>query len=218
MDILENNFDEPENKEKDFLDRIKETLPLFFASGQSLTIRTNAIPKDLFEKIEDEEIEGPKKAKKLILDTELEFDNLLPQNLLFSFFFNEFINKEENNVDNYVKIISKDIFLNATEGNYKYKISPSIFENENYPNDTCLYDEIFKFFRQWVEDIIRGGFHIYDIKEYNLIDFNEIGFTIISQKYKTGFSFEFKLPQFNELINDLVKREKEIFENEYKIY
>ncbi len=46
-------------------------------------------------------------AKKFILDTELEFDNLLPQNRLFALLFNKFLNKKGNN---FVKEIFEDIF------------------------------------------------------------------------------------------------------------
>ena len=83
--------------------------------------------------------------------------------------------------------------MNLVNGNYKYKVGKSLIE-----------DEIEEIYRS-LKDIFYGTmetFKLKDFKEYKKINFDEIEFNLISTKYKTGFNFKFKLPLFNELIEE----------------
>ena len=168
-------------------------LNLFFALGQSLTIKTKAIPKNLFEEFNEE------KPLNFILDTELEFENVSPQIQMFTFFFYNFV--ENIGVNDFTKSLFRDIFLNLMDGNYKYKI-PKILVKQKENDSTTK--EIFLLFKNIIELVIRL-FEIDKFNDYKIIDFNEIDFYFISQLHKSGFSFNFKLPEFNELIDKLIK-------------
>lgn len=76
-----------------------------FALGQSLTIKTKEILKNIFEKYDEEKI------PKFILDTELEFENVSPQIQLFSLLFNYFLERIILEVNDFVKTIFRNVFL-----------------------------------------------------------------------------------------------------------
>ena len=168
-------------------------LYLFFSLGQSLTIKTKAIPKNLFEEFNEE------KTLNFILDTELEFENVSPQIQMFTFFFYNFV--ENIGVNDFTKSLFRDIFLNLMDGNYKYKIPKILVKHKE--NDS-ITKKIFLLFKDVIEFVIRF-FEIDKFNDYKIIDFNEIDFYFISQLHKSGFSFNFKLPEFNELIDKLIK-------------
>lgn len=175
-------------------------LNLFFAIGNSLTIRTNAIPYDLYEEYNEEKI------LKFILDSELEFENISPQVQLFTFLFHEFYEKFDFYIlNNFTKRLFRDIFLKIMAGNFKYKIPKEIINqnviDEEYGNDVqAIYD--------FLKYIIRNLIYLFrfdEFKDSKIIDFNEIEIYLISQIHKSGFAFKIRLPKFNELIDDRSK-------------
>ena len=169
-------------------------LSLFFALGQSLTIKTKAIPKNLFEEFNKEKI------LEFILDTELEFENVSPQIQIFSFFFNDFLKKTI--IDDFAKALFRDIFLNLIKGNYKYRISKYL-KPEQYT------EQIFNFFKGVIDEIALQLFKIDCFQDNEKIDFNEIELYSAIEKYKIGFCFNFKCPELNELFKYLVEKKKE---------
>ena len=134
------------------------------------------------------------------MDTELEFENVSPQIQIFSFLFNDFLNSISWPVNDFTKAIFRDIFLNLINGNYKYRISKFLTQELN-PEDIILY------FKELIEDLLLNVFHINSFQDYEKIDFNEIEFYLVFQKYKSGFCFNFKCPESNEIIKDLVEKE-----------
>jgi len=179
-------------------------LNLFFASGQSLTIKTKAIPKNLWEEFNREKILS------FILDTELEFENISPQIQIFSFLFNDFLNSISVwGINDFTKTVFRDIFLNLINGNYKYKIPKNfIISNKSCEHPESNSKEIFELFKDAIEFVF-NFFAIDSFQDYEIIDFNEIEFYLISQRHKSGFCFNFKCPELNELIKDLVEKRKQ---------
>ena len=159
---------------------------LCFGSGQSLIIKTDAIPKDIFGEITNE------KMLKFCLNTELEFKNITPQVLLFAKNFEKGMAKY---LPLYLQDIVRDIFQNLVEGNYKYKVQKSLIEKE-----VAEFPEFFKEVFVETMDI----FKLEEFKDYKKINFEEIELNLISSQYKAGFNFSFKLPLFNELIDDFL--------------
>ena len=183
---------EEEEKERNY-----DLLKLFFGIGHSLTIKTNVSPYNLFEEFDE------KKILKFILDAELEFEKISPQIQLFTLFFYILYQKFNfSTLGNFTKALFKDIFLNIMSGNYKYKIPEKILNKYNYNNDV---EDIFEFFKEYTKSILIELFKIKEFKDWKLLDFNEIDFYLVSQLHKSGFSFNFKLPKFNDLIDDLLK-------------
>ena len=86
-------------------------------------------------------------------------------------------------------------------GNYKYKIPEKILNKDKYDNDI---ENIFDFFKESVDDLIDRLFKIEKFKNWELLDFNEIDFYLVSQLYKSGFCFNFKLPKFNDLLKSII--------------
>ena len=162
--------------------------------GQSLLVKTDAIPKYLFEDYDREKI------LKFILSTELQFKNLSTQIQAFlggfCFLFCNVIRGRE-----FLTKLIGDISLNAFNGNYKYIISKLLFDDEEKETK-----EIYNFFKQFLYDIIMDGFHIDYYKDYKKINFNEIEFNVISPMFKSGFNFKFILPFTNELVDEMVNK------------
>lgn len=175
-------------------------LNLFFGLGQSLTIKTKAIPKNLWEEFDE------KKILKFILDTELEFENVSPQVQMFSFLFNDFLNSISWNVNDFTKALFRDIFLNLINGNYKYKIPKCLIKSETKESESDA-KMIFNLFKDAIEFVLRF-FAVDSFQDYEKIDFNEIEFYLVTQKHKSGFCFNFKCPEFNELVKYLVEEGK----------
>ena len=171
-------------------------LNLFFSIGNSLTIKTNAIPYDLYEEYNEEKI------LKFILDSELEFENISPQVQLFTFLFHEFY---ENfgfwTLKMFTRTLFRDIFLKIMAGNFKYKIPKEIINKREYEDDV---KDIFEFFQETIRILI-NFFKFDEFKDSKMINFNEIEIYLISQIHKSGFAFKIKLPKFNELIDDVLK-------------
>lgn len=171
-------------------------LNLFFSIGNSLTIKTNAIPYDLCEEYNEEKI------LKFILDSELEFENISPQVQLFTFLFHEFYeNFNFWTLSTFTRALFRDIFLKIMAGNFKYKIPKEIISKNKKSDDV---QEIFEFF----QDIIKSSIDLFkfdEFKDSKMINFNEIEIYWISQIHKSGFSFKIKVPKFNELIDDVLK-------------
>ena len=159
---------------------------LCFSSGQSLIIKTDAIPRDMFEEFNKEKI------LKFILDTDLEFSNSSPQLQIFAKAFQ----KITKNFPHYLQDIIRDIFINLLNGNYKYKPTKKLIEDEVETIYNSLKDVIYCFS---IELLNIGQF-----KEYKKINFNEIEFNLLSIKYKAGFNYKIKVPKHNELIDDLI--------------
>ena len=175
-------------------------LNLFFGLGQSLTIKTKAIPKNLWEEFDE------KKILKFILDSELEFENVSPQVQMFSFLFNDFLNSISWNVNDFTKALFRDIFLNLIIGNYKYKIPKWLIKSETKESKSDS-KMIFDLFKDAIEFVL-SFFAIDSFQDYEKIDFNEIEFYLVTQKHKSGFCFNFKCPEFNELVKYLVEEGK----------
>ena len=157
-----------------------------FSSGQSLIIKTDAIPRDMFEEFNKEKI------LKFILDTDLEFSNSSPQLQIFAKAFQ----KITEYFPHYLQDIIRDIFINLLNGNYKYKPTKKLIEDEVETIYNSLKDVIYCFS---IELLNIGQF-----KEYKKINFNEIEFNLLSTKYKAGFNYKIKVPKHNELIDDLI--------------
>lgn len=159
-------------------------------------------PKCLFEKFDKEKI------LKIILGTELEFEKISPQIQLFAYFFTLFFEDEENPKEILLRIF-RDIFLNLMDGNCKYKIPESIF---NIKDEEI--QEIFDDFGELIFDMVSDLYNLKEFKNYIIMNYNEISFCIISQLHKSGFNFNFKAPEFNELIDDIanekVKKVKKV--------
>lgn len=84
-----------------------------FSSGESLIIKTEAIPRDFFNETDKEKI------KKYILNTELEFSNISPQLQLCFKAFQKISKVLFKYSFTYLKDIIKDIYVNLLNGNYK---------------------------------------------------------------------------------------------------
>ena len=157
---------------------------LCFSSGESLLIKTEALPKDMFEEYDEEKILN------FILGTELEFKNVFPQIQIFANYF-------QRKFGDFFKIIIKDIFMNLVDGNKTYKVTRNLIEK----NDDIK--EIYDFLRKNISDFVNKI--IKDFKPYKKVNFDEFEINLISSKYRAGFNYKFKVPHFNELIDDLLK-------------
>ena len=161
---------------------------LCFSAGESVIIKTEAIPRDIIGEYNEE------KMLKMLLGIEVEFSNLSPQMQLFAKFFQQI--SEELYFSSFLKDIVRDIYVNLLSGNFKYKLKKYLIENEiqNIRNFFCEYIEIF------ATEIL----NIERFKEYKKINFDEIELNLISSKYQAGFNFKIKVPQYNELIDDIL--------------
>ena len=159
-----------------------------FSSGESLLIKTEAIPKDMFEEFNEEKI------LKFLLGTEIEFTNLSPQLQIFANLFKKIAKKL--GFPSYLQDIIKDIYLNLVNGNYKFKIQKNLIEE----NIQTIYENLNSFIYDFAMDILE----IKKFKEYKKINFNELEFNLISTKFKAGFNYKVKVPDYNELINDFM--------------
>ena len=190
-----NNEDDPFDHLDDPSNDRFQFYPLCFSSGQSLIIKTEAIPRDMFEEYNEEKILN------FILGIEVEFSNLSPQIQLFALFFQEISQKK-----GFFEYIFKDIYMNLINGNYKYKVEKSLFEGEkNVNNKSQLIREIYNGLKEMINYFAFGILQVDKFKEYTKIDFDEIEINIISSKYKAGFNFKFTVPKSNELIDDIIK-------------
>ena len=162
-----------------------------FSSGESLLIKTEALPKDMFEEYDEEKILN------FILGTELEFKNVFPQIQIFANFFQR-IGKKKN-FDDFFKNIIKDIFMNLVDGNKIYKVTRNLIEK----NDDIkkIYDYLGEKIYDFVNDYIK------DFKPYKKVNFDEFEINLISSRYRAGFNYKFKVPHFNELVDGLLKGE-----------
>ena len=149
---------------------------LFLSIGQSLKIKIKANPNIFTEEFNEEKI------LKIILDTELEFENMSPQIQLFAYHFLDFIKDIRFN-EGFCKLLFTDIFMNVMNGEYKYKI-PERLINECKNEDSNPTFEIFKFFKEILGEIIEKVFKIGDFKDYKIIDFDNINFYIVSHLFK----------------------------------
>jgi len=159
---------------------------LCFSSGQSLIIKTYAIPRDMFDGFNKE------KMLKFILDTELEFSNSSPQLQIFAMAFQNIAEI----FPSYIKNIIKDIYINLLNGNYKYKIPKKLIEE----NVETIHNNLKNIIYFFSIDLLR----IQNFKEYKKINFDEIEFNLISTKHQAGFNYKIKVPNHNELIDDLI--------------
>lgn len=66
---------------------------------------------------------------------------------------------------------------------------------------------IFNLFKDAIEFIL-SFLEVDSFQDYEKIDFNEIEFYLVTQKHKSGFCFNFKCPEFNELVKYLVEEGK----------
>ena len=157
---------------------------LCFSSGESLLIKTEALPKDMFEEYDEEKILN------FILGTELEFKNVSPQIQIFANYF-------QRKFGDFFKIIIKDIFMNLVDGNKTYKVTRNLIEK----NDDIIkiHGYLKEIICNFVEKIIK------DLKPYKKVNFDEFEINLISSRYRAGFNYKFKVPHFNELIDDLLK-------------
>ena len=157
---------------------------LCFSSGESLLIKTEALPKDMFEEYDEEKILN------FILGTELEFKNVFPQIQIFANYF-------QRKFGDFFKIIIKDIFMNLVDGNKTYKVTRNLIEK----NDDIIkiHGYLKEIICNFVEKIIK------DLKPYKKVNFDEFEINLISSRYRAGFNYKFKVPHFNELIDDLLK-------------
>ena len=104
----------------------------FSSSIQSLVVKTDAIPKNLFQDYDKEKI------LKFILSTEIEFKKFSSKIQPFASAFGGWLwfVIEKDSFDLWRLLF--DICSNPLNGNYKYKISKSIFKDEN--NEEKEYD------------------------------------------------------------------------------
>lgn len=158
-----------------------------FSSGESLIIKTKAIPRDFFYEFNEQKILN------FILDTELEFTNLSPQLQIFSFYF-QMIAKEI--FPSYLQDIIKDIYFNLVNGNYKYKVPKTLIEGN--------VEEIYKSLQYFIYEFAINTLDIRKFQEYKKINFNEIEFNLISTKYKFGFNYKLQVPGYNELVDNFI--------------
>ena len=174
----------------------KEDILNFFSiiPGQSLLVKTDAIPKYLFEDYDREKI------LKFILSTELQFKNLSTQIQAFLAGFYFFI-YDRFSCEEFLKKLIGDISLNAFNGNCKYIISKLLFEDEEKE-----IEKIYDFFKNFLYDIIMYKLHLDYYRDYKKINFNEIEFNVISPMFKSGFNFKFNLPFNNELVDEMVNK------------
>jgi len=157
-----------------------------FSSGESLIIKTKAIPKDIFEEFNEA------KMLNFILDTELEFKNLSPQLQIFAYYFQIVASL----FPTYLQEIIKDIYFNLVNGNYKYKVPKSLIEGK--------VEEIYSSLKNIIYDFAIVLLRLNNFEEYKKINFDEIEFNLISTKYKVGFNYKLKVPNYNELIDNFI--------------
>ena len=161
---------------------------LCFSAGESVIIKTEAIPRDIIGEYNEE------KMLKMLLGIEVEFSNLSPQMQLFAKFFQQI--SEKLYFSSFLKDIVRDIYVNLLSGNFKYKLKKYLIENE--------IKNIHDFFCDYIVIFATNILNIQRFKEYKKINFDEIELNLISSKYQAGFNFKIKVPQYNELIDDIL--------------
>ena len=161
---------------------------LCFSSGESLLIKTEALPKNMFEEYAKEKILN------FILGTELEFKNMYPQIQIFANFFQKI--GGEMRFSDFLKDIIKDIFLNLVDGNNNYKVSRNLIEGN--------VEDVYKYLKDIIYDFATDICHLQDFEKYKKVNFDEFEFNLISIKYRAGFNYKFKVPHSNELIDDII--------------
>jgi len=87
--------------------------------------------------------------------------------------------------------------MNLVDGNKIYKVTRNLIEK----NDDIkkIYDYLGEKIYDFVNDYIK------DFKPYKKVNFDEFEINLISSRYRAGFNYKFKVPHFNELIDDLLK-------------
>ena len=166
---------------------------LCFSSGESIIIKTEAIPRDFIEEYNEEKI------LKILLGIEVEFSNLSPQMQIFAQSFQSVA--EELYFGDFLKDIIKDIYVNLLNGNYKYKIEKYLIEEH------CR--NIQEYLGRHICDFTTNTLKINKFREYKKVNFDEIEINLITAKYKGGFNFKFKVPKYNEIIEDFVSSNKQ---------
>ena len=170
----------------------------FSSSIQSLVVKTDAIPKNLFQDYDKEKI------LKFILSTEIEFKKFSSKIQPFASAFGGWLSFV---MDNSFWRLLFDICSNPLNGNYKYKISKSIFKDEN--NEENEVKNIYNFYREMVYKIIAEFFQLGYYEEYKKINFSELELNLMSAKFKVGFNAKFKIPYFDELVDDIINKRVE---------
>ena len=171
---------------------------LFLGLRQKLTIKINALPNIFSEEFDE------RKIQKIILDTELEFENMSPQIQLFAYQFEEMTKEIYGLKSGFAKYLFTDIFMNVMNGKYKYKIPEyliNLFKQENEDNTVTI--EIFRGFKDLFESF-PTSFEIEKFKDYKIIDFDNIDFYLLSHIHKVGICFNFKIPRLNEYFDEII--------------
>ena len=173
----------------------------FSSSIQSLVVKTDAIPKNFFQDYDKEKI------LKFILSTEIEFKKFSSKIQPFASAFGGWLwfVIEKDSFDLWRLLF--DICSNPLNGNYKYKISKSIFKDEN--NEENEVKDIYNLLRKIVYEIIAGFFQLGYYEEYKKINFSELELNLMSAKFKVGFNAKFKIPYFDELVDDIINKRVE---------
>ena len=171
----------------------------FSSSIQSLVVKTDAIPKNLFQDYDKEKI------LKFILSTEIEFKKFSSKIQPFASAFGGWLSFVIE--DNSLWRLLFDICSNPLNGNYKYKISKSIFKDEN--NEENEVKDIYNILRKIVYEIIAGIFQLGYYEDYKKIKFSELELNLMSAKFKVGFNAKFKIPYFDELVDDIINKRVE---------
>ena len=208
---------------------IIQYIALNIFSGQSIIIKTEATPRDMFEEYYEE------KMLKFILDTEVDFSYIAPQLLIISIFlfFSFGDNNDNDNLSEALRDIIQDINVNLLDGNYKYKVKKYLlypekedqlnnnfnnnFNNQQFHvelpnnNNNCnqqdlrtAVEKFHDFLRNIILEFTCEILQIEKFKEYKKINFDEIELNLITTKYKAGFNFKIKVPKTNELVEDII--------------
>ena len=63
--------------------------------------------------------------------------------------------------------------------------------------------------REIVYEIIAEIFQLGYYEEYKKINFSELELNLMSAKFKVGFNAKFKIPYFDELVDDIINKRVE---------
>ena len=201
IDLLHERY---KGKEEDMLTEINDKYKLynlFLALGQNLTIKIKAFPKIFTEDFDKE------KFLKILLDTELEFENMSPQIQLFTYHFLEIIKEISGLNRGFPKSLFTDIFINLMNGKPTYKI-PRRLINEYEDDKGDILKEIFNGFKDIFKHFPVRFARLPNFKDYKIIDFNDICFYLVSPLHKAGINFNFKIPGLNEYFDKIIAEEK----------
>ena len=161
---------------------------LLFSSGESVMIKTEAIPRDIFGKFDEE------KMLKFLLGIEVEFSNLSPQMQMFAKYFQEV--SDEFHFSSFLNDIVRDIYVNLLSGNLKYKLKKYMIEQN--------LQGIHQLFCGYIYSFAHDMLKLERFKEYKKINFDQIELNLITTKYQAGFNFIIKVPKYSELVDDII--------------